>query len=117
MMRFGILMFATASMFSLSAHAQTLSFGIGSASCATWKLNATRDFEGKTWILGFWSGLNAAADKANFVGIDTDPPAILAEIALICAKSPSMKLQDAARTHYFRVRAIDGPKATMAPSK
>jgi hypothetical protein len=81
MMRFGILMFATASMFSLSAHAQTLSFGIGSASCATWKLNATRDFEGKTWILGFWSGLNAAADKANFVGIDTDPPAILAEIA------------------------------------
>ena len=116
MLRFGAVL-ATASMLSLTAHSETLSFGIGSASCATWKLNATRDYEGKTWILGFWSGLNAAADKANFVGIDTDAPAILAEIALICAKSPSRKLQDAANAYYFQVRAKERPKANMAPSR
>jgi hypothetical protein len=116
MLRFGAVL-ATVSMLSFPAHSQTLSFGMGIKSCANWKLNSYNDYAGQTWILGFWSGLNAAADTANFVGIDTDAPAILAEIALICSNSPSMKLQDAIIAHYSRVRAGDGPKARQLPSR
>jgi hypothetical protein len=101
---------ATTSMLALTgAHSETLSFGIGGASCAHWKEDNRTDYEGKTWVLGCWSGLNAASNT-NTVGIDTDTAAINAEVALICARSPSMKLQDATIAHYMRVRAEDAAR-------
>ena len=116
MLRFGAVL-ASVSMLSCVAHSQVLSFGVGSSSCASWKLNNNNDHAGKMWILGFWSGLNSAADTTNFVGIDTDGPAILAEVGLICASSPSMKLQDAIIAHYTKVRAAEGAKARQLPSR
>jgi len=96
---------AASSVLALTpAHSEpSQSFGMGTSSCATWKLHPSNDNAGSNWILGFWSGLNDAS-TTHFVGRDTDAPAILAEVALICAAKPSMILQYAVISYYHRVR-------------
>ena len=78
--------------------------GIGIASRANWKLNSQNDGEGRSWITGFWSGLNAGSlDKTRrMLGSKTDVPAIWAEVAIICKKNPSMTLAEAVLEHYSR---------------
>jgi hypothetical protein len=101
------------------AHSQDiLSFGMGNSSCANWKLNPDNDRVGSNWILGFWSGLNAASTP-SLVGLATDAPAIIAEVALICAAKPLMLLQASVLSHYERVRAEEAVTAARksAPSK
>lgn len=90
----------------------TTSFGVGAASCANWKFSPGNDFEGKAWILGFWSGLNVAS-RNHSVGDNTDGPAILAEVALICKAKPSITLQKAVIDHYLVV----AKNADLAPRK
>jgi hypothetical protein len=67
-------------------------FGIGISSCATWQSKGNEN-QGKVWILGFFSGMSAMDSTGDGVGNETDGPAILAEVALICARNPSMKLR------------------------
>ena len=64
-------------------------FGIGNESC----LSATdpeRSLEREVWIMGYWSGLNAA--NKTLTGKNTDIFAIFAEAERRCNVAPSEKL-------------------------
>ena len=105
----GMLLFCLLLNLSQQAAAQveSFTFGIGSKSCANWKLNATNYVEGKAWILGYWSGLNVGADvddkERHMAGSKTDATAIWAEVSSICEKSPSLSLMQAVNAHYSRL--------------
>jgi hypothetical protein len=86
------------------AHSSYL--GVGISSCANWQTKGN-DFQGKVWILGYWSGLSSMDPAGDYVGNETDAAAIFAEVALICAKSPSMKLREAVLSHYLRLKSLD----------
>jgi hypothetical protein len=79
----------------------TLSFGSGPASCATF-LQGPYRASGEGWILGFWSGLNLAGPNHQ-VGQGTDGHAIVAEVERICDRNPSISLQSAVTQHYNAV--------------
>ena len=79
----------------------TLSFGSGPASCATF-LNGPYRASGESWILGFWSGLNLAGVNHQ-VGQGTDGHAIVAEVERICDRNPSISLQSTVTQHYNAV--------------
>jgi hypothetical protein len=82
-------------------------FGFGLSSCARWQTRGN-DFQGKVWILlGYWSGLSSMDQTTDMVGNDTDADAIFAEVALICARRPSLKLKDAVLAHYLRLKSSD----------
>src|SRR5215472_10460573 len=51
-----------------------------------------------TWILGFWSGLNAA--KNGRVGSNTTAAGVVGEVRLYCSNHPSASLAQAALTTY-----------------
>ena len=74
-------------------------FGIGTSSCANWQTHGNES-QGRIWIMGFFSGMSAMDPAGDDVGNETDAPAILAEVALICGKNPSMKLRDAVSKYY-----------------
>jgi hypothetical protein len=78
-------------------------FGIGISSCANWQTPGN-ETQGKAWILGFFSGMSAMDSTGRGVGDEIDGRAILAEVALICAKNPSMKLRDAVYKYYLSLR-------------
>ena len=82
-----------------TAPAHPAFFGIGVNSCANW-LEPGQEREGRIWIMGFFSGMSAMDPVGSAVGNDTDVPALVAEVALICRKNPSMKLMDAVAQHY-----------------
>ncbi|SHG09924.1 hypothetical protein [Bradyrhizobium erythrophlei] len=86
------------------APAYSAYFGIGLSSCAHWQAKGN-DSQGKIWILGYWSGLSSMDQAGDDVGNEADAEAIWAEVALICAKDPSMKLRDAALSHYLRLKS------------
>jgi hypothetical protein len=86
------------------APAHSAYFGVGTSSCASWQTKSN-DSQGKVWILGYWSGLSSMDQAGDVVGNDTDPNAIWAEVALICAKNPSMKLREAILSHYLRLKS------------
>jgi|ERR1700730_8191266 hypothetical protein len=67
-------------------------FGIGGKSCAFWLSNAGYKEQGKTWIYGYWSGLNAASQTNRMVGQNTDSDGIIGEIQKVCEAEPSMAL-------------------------
>lgn len=79
-------------------------YGVGqSESCAAWLSSPQKDQEGFTWIMGFWSGLNAAAvptgQRAD-VGRSTDGWGIVGEVRKLCQANPSSTpLIQAARLH------------------
>jgi hypothetical protein len=83
--------------------AYSASFGIGLDSCAHWQTKGN-DLQGKVWILGYRSGLSSMDTPGEMVGNNTDADAVFAEIALICAQKPSMKLGHAVFTHYLRLK-------------
>ena len=50
------------------------------------------------WILGFWSGLNAAND--SLVGDNTTANGVIGEVKLYCAGHPAVSLPQAALDTY-----------------
>jgi hypothetical protein len=86
------------------APAHSAYFGVGINSCANWQTKGN-DFQGKAWILGYWSGLSSMDEAGDIVGNETDAAAIFAEVALICTKNPSMKLREAVLSHYLRLKS------------
>jgi len=54
------------------------------------------------WILGFWSGLNAANDA--LVGDSTTPSGVIGEVKLYCASHPSISLPQATLDTYVAMR-------------
>lgn len=77
-----------------------MTFGIGRSSCATWQSNQANRTAGSNWLLGFWTGLNAANTSNNLVGAKTDGLGIIAEVEKICSQRPSMDLMDATTAVY-----------------
>jgi hypothetical protein len=94
-----LMMVLAASTVLATAPARSAYFGIGINSCANW-LTPGKERDGRVWILGFFSGLSEMDPAGSEVGNETDAPAILAEVALICGKNPSMHLKDAVAQHY-----------------
>jgi hypothetical protein len=55
------------------------------------------------WILGFWSGLNAA--KNGLVGESTTASGVIGEVKLYCTSHPSMGLAQATMDTYTNMKA------------
>ena len=55
-----------------------------------------------TWILGFWSGLNAA--KNAHVGDGTTASGVVGEVKLYCSAHPSVGLAQATLDTYWAMR-------------
>ena len=55
-----------------------------------------------TWILGFWSGLNAA--KNAHVGDGTTASGVVGEVKLYCSAHPSLSLAQATLDTYSAMR-------------
>ena len=55
-----------------------------------------------TWILGFWSGLNAA--KNGRVGDGTTASGVVGEVKLYCSTHPSVSLAQATLNTYSAMR-------------
>lgn len=55
-----------------------------------------------TWILGFWSGLNAA--KSAHVGDATTASGVVGEVKLYCSSHPSFSLAQATLDTYVSMR-------------
>lgn len=77
-------------------------FGAGYYSCAAWLQDAAHLRDGQSWVLGYWSGLNAHTPGGGVVGSNTDGPAILEEVRRICEREPSTDLIDATNRQYER---------------
>src|SRR5579864_640223 len=59
-----------------------------------------------TWILGFWSGLNAA--KNARVGDGTTASGVVGEVKLYCSAHPSVSLAQATLDAYSAMRSSAG---------
>ena len=59
-----------------------------------------------TWILGFWSGLNAA--KNAHVGDGTTASGVVGEVKLYCSAHPSVNLAQATLNTYSAMRDSAG---------
>ena len=79
-----------------------LVFGFGRGSCASWSKDQMQ--EGDVWILGFWSGMNAAYTATT--GENTDGPGILGEVRKVCRGKPSLSLSEAILQVYDRFQQI-----------
>lgn len=77
-------------------------FGEGNSSCAK-AFSPQRENLTFNWVMGFWSGLNAAANVS--VGKDTDAEGIVGEVGLICEREPSKPLVVAAFEAYQKKRS------------
>ena len=81
-------------------------FGIGRMSYAHWLSTNDKRLQGESWLLGFWSGMNAAdGAPSSDVGHGTDGLGILGEVTLICRAHPSERLGEATMEAYYLVRA------------
>lgn len=56
-----------------------------------------------TWVLGFWSGMNAARNAR--VGDNTTASGLVGEVKLYCAAHPSMSLPQATFDTYAALRS------------
>lgn len=77
----------------------------GMQSCATAWQPEYENFS-EIWILGFWSGLNAANGAS--VGAGTDNAGIEGEVRKVCAKYPSISLGTATAKAYIMVARREG---------
>ena len=59
-----------------------------------------------TWILGFWSGLNAARNA--HVGDSTTASGVVGEVKLYCSAHPSVSLAQATLDTYSAMRSSAG---------
>jgi hypothetical protein len=64
-------------------------FGEGNNSCAK-AFSAARHNLTFNWILGFWSGLNAARNTS--AGNNTDAEGLVGEVKIVCDRNPSQTL-------------------------
>lgn len=67
-------------------------YGVGRESCARAFL-PSRSTEREAWVMGYWSGLNTAAQ--SMAGHDTEIDGILAEVKLRCNRRPATELMQA----------------------
>lgn len=79
--------------------------GQGTRSCASWATNPVTDFGTKSWILGYWSGLNAANARNHIVGATTDGAGIWAVVKAKCDAEPSKALLWAVMQAYQDMQA------------
>jgi hypothetical protein len=66
------------------------------------ELGATSSSTIGYWILGFWSGLNAANDA--LVGDSTTANGVVGEVMLYCASHPSVSLPQATLDTYVAMK-------------
>ena len=86
----------------------TLSFGVGSYSCAKW--TSENDAFVKTWILGDWTGLNLMNQRRHDVGESTDGEGIISEVRAGCASQPSERIFDVESTAYAQMVARENAR-------
>ena len=78
-------------------------FGVGNSSCATWLSTPIKEYEGKAWIYGAWSGMNFKNQSNHVVGDSTDAEGIVGEVKAMCFKEPSLPLRSATYQTYVRL--------------
>ena len=66
------------------------------------ELDATTTAKVNYWILGFWSGLNAA--RNGLVGESTTASGVVGEVKLYCASHPSLGLAQATMDTYANMK-------------
>lgn len=76
-------------------------FGVGNRACQTWLAAGVADIEARSWIVGYWSGLNASqlSDAGRTAGAD----AVVAEVRHTCESEPSMPLLEAVERAHARL--------------
>ena len=77
-------------------HASVAQYGMGTRTCAVVKAEAAE--ARASWILGFWTGLNAAFGRS--VGRTTTPQIIVEEIERRCATVPERTLAEVTLATY-----------------
>jgi hypothetical protein len=82
---------------------ETYMFGIGRLSCANWTGNPAHEFDGGSWIMGYWSGLNTNNPNYHMAGHTTDATGVIAEVRLVCRQHPSLPLYGAIATVYNKI--------------
>jgi hypothetical protein len=80
------------------SHADYMRFGWGVRTCAEWLMYPGNEST-ESWILGFWSGLNA--EREAKIGGSSDPHLILYATRKECEAHPDEHIADAAETAYF----------------
>ncbi len=80
----------------------------GGISCATWLSSPSSEQTGREWLLGYWTGMNAAAARGGShnggVGESTDVNGIVGEVRLVCEQEPSRSLIAATQDVFLRFR-------------
>lgn len=89
-----------------SSKAKYYAMGPGVDSCASWLKSSQNELVGASWLLGFWTGLNAASTQ--LVGEKTNVDGRVGEVKKICTDRPSMSLVDAAFKAYAVMRNSSG---------
>jgi len=91
-----------------AAAQQVYMFGVGATeSCATWLSSPESEFQGFTWLLGYWSGMNVASGVSGhqgMVGSTTDSQGTLAEVKKVCARQPSLLLVNATQVVFEQLQ-------------
>jgi hypothetical protein len=101
--RASILIIASMALVGTAKAEGSFLFGIGGRSCAFWLSSAGYKEQGKTWIYGYWSGLNAASQTNRMVGQNTDSDGIVGEIQNVCEAEPSTALIAASDRIYCKL--------------
>ncbi len=82
---------------------ETLVFGIGRASCATWLADSQSEYEGSAWIMGFWTGANTWGES-GLTGASTDAAGVIESVKVLCRKDPAMLLMTAVSKLYLKFK-------------
>lgn len=86
----------------------SLAFAQGLSSCARWTSDPVIELGVKSWILGYWSGMNALDPVNRFVGQSSDGAGIVALVRRECNSDPSTKLLIATDRAYQKMRDRGG---------
>lgn len=78
-------------------------FGAGILSCATWTANSVSTTGAPSWIMGFWTGINALSNDRQ-VGKSVGSNGIVGEVRRACAERPSTLIWVATAEVYARLR-------------
>jgi hypothetical protein len=79
-------------------------YGAGSNSCAL-GFAPKRESETFTWIMGFWSGINAVYGTEGPIRVDGQ--GIVGEVKKLCIDNPSMMIAEATMKTYIRFSQQD----------
>lgn len=83
-------------------HASVAQYGMGIQPCAAVRADAGP--ARASWILGFWTGLNAAFGRS--VGKSTTPQGIVAEVERRCATLPTRTLAEVTLATYSQAATL-----------